>query len=97
MSLQAHLVHVSHYPISAGGSGKRHIYDSTRRKYYWPHMANDVYAIVRDCFESAQKRHVMYTDAPSSYILKVASWNLLQGISWYHFRRRDRSTSMYWK
>lgn len=47
---------LSHYHLLAGHSGQRRMYDTMRRDYYWPHMANDVAEIINQCQSCARNR-----------------------------------------
>lgn len=50
------LLYHSHYPVMAGHPGQQLMYDSMRRKFHWPHMANDVYTTATNCSACAQNR-----------------------------------------
>jgi len=60
LRLQARVLYLSHYPLTAGHPKGSKMYDTMRRHYYWPNMANDVYQTVRDCRACAQTRGTFY-------------------------------------
>lgn len=37
------------YTVLSGDEGKRKLYDTLWRKFYWAHMANDAHTTVADC------------------------------------------------
>ena len=55
-SLRARVLHLSHQPKMAGHPGGRKLYYSLRRDLYWPAMAIDFYANVRECVACARNR-----------------------------------------
>lgn len=57
-SWKAGSLHAYHYPRLAGYYVERSMYDNMRREVYWPHMANDVYKIVKNCCKWAQNEAV---------------------------------------
>lgn len=51
-------LHPFYYFLLAGHPGERRMYDSIRNDLCWPHMANDIYAMVRGCgFSAHDKTH----------------------------------------
>lgn len=48
-ALRMRILYLAHYPPIAGHPGTRRMYDTLRRNFYWPHMANDVYTTVAQC------------------------------------------------
>ena len=59
-SLRARILYLSHYPRLAGHPGGTRMYYTMRRDFYWPLMANDVHATVRDCESCAKTRGTQY-------------------------------------
>lgn len=96
LSLLLHLLYHSHYSILEEHPGGKSVFDSTRREYYWSHMANDVYTILRDCRESAQIRWSKSDNASASSSPQVAHWNLSKWTSWDHFQRNYVAPRSYW-
>ena len=45
-----------HFTPMGGHPGQTRMYAKMRRVFYWPHMAADVSAIVRDCASCARER-----------------------------------------
>ena len=55
-ALRARILYIHHHAKLAGAPGGRRLYTSLRRHYYWPSMALDSYATVRNCPECAKNR-----------------------------------------
>ena len=55
-SLRSRILYLSHYSRLAGHPGSTRLYYTLRRKYYWPHMVNYVYATVRGCLSCTRTR-----------------------------------------
>ena len=55
-SLRPRLLQLAHYAIVAGNPGLNGMYYHIRRHYYWPHLAADVAATVRNCASCAKNR-----------------------------------------
>ena len=55
-SLRNRVIHTSHYPKSAGHPGRRKMYYTLRRHYYWPQMTSEVYSAARNCQLCAKER-----------------------------------------
>lgn len=55
--LQLRILYHSHYPLFAGKSGKRCLYDSMGLEHYWTHIAIEAYRSVGDYFESSRNKH----------------------------------------
>ena len=55
-SLQPRVLYLGHYPILAGHPKTSRMYDSLRRKYYWPRMMDDVIQTSTDCRPCAEAR-----------------------------------------
>ena len=55
-TLRARLLSLTHDPVVAGHPGQNRMYYILRRMYYWPHMAVDVAATVRNCLHCAKNR-----------------------------------------
>ena len=55
-SLRARVLHLSHQAEMAGHPGGRKLYYSLWRDFYWPAMAVDCYATVRECVTCAGNR-----------------------------------------
>lgn len=53
-ALWSPLLYHSHYPVTAGHSRQRRMYDSVRIGFYWSHTANNVSATVRSCSACAR-------------------------------------------
>ena len=47
---------LNHYPKLAGHPGGRKLYRKIRKHFYWPTLAVDCYAVVRNCPECARNR-----------------------------------------
>jgi transposase InsO family protein len=56
LALQPRLLHLEHFPVSAGHPGVSRMIRSLRRRFYWPNMALDVTNTVRNCTTSAKNR-----------------------------------------
>ena len=48
-TLKPRLLTMCHRSVLAGHPGQTRMYDTMRRTYYWPQMAADIAATVRDC------------------------------------------------
>lgn len=48
-SFLAPILHSAHYPVFAGHSGERQLYDTLLRNYCCPHMGNDAYINAAAC------------------------------------------------
>ena len=55
-TLRDRLLYLSHYPRLAGHPGQSTMYNSLRRQFFWPFMANDVYQMVKECRSCAAVR-----------------------------------------
>ncbi|CAN8067637.1 unnamed protein product [Agarophyton chilense] len=55
-SLVPCVLYLSHYPRLEGHPGGTRMYNTLRRDFYWPQMANDVYQTARDCRSCAAMR-----------------------------------------
>ena len=55
-SLKKRVLYLNHYPVLAGHPGGRKLYHRIRRHFYWPALAVDCYATVRNCPECARER-----------------------------------------
>jgi transposase InsO family protein len=55
-SLQPRLLHLEHYPQTAGHPGVSRMIRSMRRRFFWPRMAADVAETVRSCTTCAKNR-----------------------------------------
>lgn len=58
--IQATILYLSHYPVFAGHITAWRMYDSVRVEIYCPHIANNVYATVKDCRSCASTREILY-------------------------------------
>ena len=56
LSLQARVLHLSHYARLAGHPGGRRLYYYLTRYFYWPSMAIGCYAVARNCTSCAKNR-----------------------------------------
>jgi transposase InsO family protein len=54
--LRPRLLHLEHYPASAGHPGVSRMYSSMRRRYFWKDMYRDVESTVRHCTVCAKNR-----------------------------------------
>lgn len=57
--LQARLLHAYRCPPLVGHQAERNMYNTVRRKVYWPRMAIDVYTMVNNCFYRTYSRAKM--------------------------------------
>ena len=48
-SLRPRVLQLAHHAKLAGHPGQTRMYYNIRRTYYWPHMATDIFATVRNC------------------------------------------------
>ncbi len=55
-ALRPRVLRLAHYPVLAGHPGGCRMYHTLRRTYYWPSMAHDAYATVRECIDCARNR-----------------------------------------
>ena len=55
-SLRPRVLNMAHYPKLAGHPGTRRMYDTMRRSFYWPLMANDIHKLVRSCQSCAKAK-----------------------------------------
>lgn len=53
------ILYLSHFSAVAAHSGARRMYETLRRDYYWPHMAKEVYLLIKEC-PSCAKTRVIY-------------------------------------
>ena len=54
--LRQRVLYIAHYSKSAGHPGGTRLYATLRKQFYWPGMAPDAYATVRNCVECAKRR-----------------------------------------
>ena len=54
--LKSRVLHMGHHSKLAGHPGGRKMYYTLSRDYYWPALAVDAYATVRNCVRCAQER-----------------------------------------
>lgn len=66
--LHPHLSYHSHFLTLAGHQGKRRVYDSAWREYYWRHMAKEDYTTMRDCHKKRPKYAFREATTPLSTI-----------------------------
>ena len=55
-SLRHQLLRLAHHTPIAGHLGQTRLHRRLQRSYYWPHMAADISATVRECTPCAQNR-----------------------------------------
>ena len=55
-SLRPRVLNFTHHATLGGAPGGRKLYNTLRKGYYWPSMALDAYATVRNCAECARNR-----------------------------------------
>ena len=55
-TLRPRVLQLAHHVKLAGHPGQTRMYYNVRRTYYWPHMAADIFATVRNCTTCAKKR-----------------------------------------
>lgn len=56
LSLRARVLRLAHHSPLAGHPGQTRLHKRVRRSYYWPQMAADVAATVRNCVSCAKNR-----------------------------------------
>ena len=56
LALRARILHLEHYPKTASHPGGRKLYYYLRRDFYWPSMAVDCYATVKNCVTCVKNR-----------------------------------------
>jgi RNase H-like domain found in reverse transcriptase/Reverse transcriptase (RNA-dependent DNA polymerase)/Integrase zinc binding domain/Integrase core domain/Chromo (CHRromatin Organisation MOdifier) domain/Retroviral aspartyl protease len=56
VSLQPRLLHVEHFPRTAGHPGVSRMFRSLRRRYFWRNMSTDISETVRRCVTCAKNR-----------------------------------------
>ena len=54
--LKRRVLALNHYPVLAGHPGGRKLYNRIRHDFYWPALAADCYATVRNCPDCARNR-----------------------------------------
>jgi Integrase zinc binding domain len=54
--LVSRIIYMEHYPPSAGHPGAHRMFQTIRRKWFWPRIAEDVYETVRMCDVCARNR-----------------------------------------
>lgn len=54
--MRARMFHPCHYSLLEGHAGERRMYNVIRQSMYWPQIADNVYATVKDCLFCAQNR-----------------------------------------
>ena len=55
-TLRRRVLQLAHHVKLAGHPGQTRMYYNVRRTYYWPHMAADIFATVRNCTTCAKNR-----------------------------------------
>ena len=50
-SLRTRVLHLSHYPATAGHPGAKKMFNTLSQQFYWPTMVADVYQFVKQCHE----------------------------------------------
>lgn len=62
-SLQPRLLRLAHYPQIAGHPGGRKMYQTLRKRYYWPGLALSCYHTVRACAACARERILLQANS----------------------------------
>jgi hypothetical protein len=57
-NLVSRILYMEHYPPSAGHPGAHRMFQTIRRTFFWPRIAEDVYETVRTCEVCARNRIV---------------------------------------
>lgn len=70
-SLRTYNLYYYSYPRLAGHQGEGRVYDSTKRKYYWPQIAKHVCKTVKHCHGNAQTSQAVDADAPYIHIRRM--------------------------
>lgn len=85
-SLKVRTLRAEHYHPMAGHQDERRIYDTMQKKFFWSHMAIDVYETVINCATCASineptklKRHLQFF--PASGPLKYVAVDILGSLS----------------
>jgi Integrase zinc binding domain len=55
-SLVSQILYLEHYPPTAGHPGAHHMFQTIRKTFFWPRIAEDVYETVRQCDLCARNR-----------------------------------------
>ena len=55
-TLRPHVLQLAHHARLAGHPGETRVFYHVRRTFYWPHMAADIFATVRNCTTCAKNR-----------------------------------------
>jgi hypothetical protein len=55
-SLVSRILYLEHYPPAAGHPGAHRMFQTIRKTFYWPLIAEDVYETVRQCDLCARNR-----------------------------------------
>ncbi|CDF38306.1 unnamed protein product [Chondrus crispus] len=58
--LRPRVLYLAHHPRLAGHPGGTRMYYTLRREYYWPHLASDAFATVRNCTSWAATRGTLF-------------------------------------
>jgi transposase InsO family protein len=56
LALRSKVLYLEHYPKTVAHPGAHRMFQTMRRSFYWPHMAEDVYETVRQCDACARNR-----------------------------------------
>lgn len=69
------ILYLAHYTIIDGHRGRRRMYRTLRRSYYWPVMAMDWNGISRNCIECAKERSlIQWKDSKRKTHWKTLPW-----------------------
>ena len=71
--LRPRILYAGHHAKLAGAPGGRKLYMTLRREYYWPTMAMDCYATVRNCAECAKNRLKLRRNAAPMQLFPATS------------------------
>lgn len=58
-SLRTRVMHLSHYPATAGHPGAKKMFNTLSQQFYWPTMVADVYQFVKQCHECTKENYTL--------------------------------------
>lgn len=88
------ILHLGHYFLLAGYHGKRQMYNSKRKKLYWPNTANDVYATVRDCRSCSQNHTHRNDQLQLELFFRGAHWKTSVWAYWALYQKQNKTTNL---
>ena len=91
-TLHPRVFQLAHHAKLAGHPGQTRMYYNVRRTYYWPHMAADIFATVRNCTRCAKNRFKVEeaNEPPQTFSDNEAASVLMYRHTWTAYKIETR-------